>query len=135
MNALGHLPFSTIPMAPILYLLLAPLVTSSLVSTIIWISLGAFLLSREERRLLAVAARHESGHPIKSQLDETGSGNVRARGKRYRKGKEIWRSEKRILEDEVVGVIPDEKDRLRWYRERARELQMRLGEGEDEDSM
>jgi len=131
MNALGYLPFSTIPTVPMLYLTLTPLATSSLISTIVWISLAAFLLSREERRRLAVAARARPNLGGEKQLDEEGIGKMRTRRPRYRNGKEIFRSEKRILEDEIKGAIPDERDRLRWYRERARELELRLGEGED----
>lgn len=48
--------------------------------------------------------------------------------KRYRKGKEIPRAEKRILEDNITAVIPNDEERLRWYRERARALEMELGD-------
>jgi hypothetical protein len=114
-----------------LYLMITPLAARSLMSTMVWISLAAFLLSREERRGLAVAARERPDLGSEKQWDEEGSGKLRTRRTRYRNGKEIFRSEKRILEDEIERAIPDERDRLRWYRERARELELRLEEGED----
>ncbi|KFZ14031.1 hypothetical protein V501_03424 [Pseudogymnoascus sp. VKM F-4519 (FW-2642)] len=129
MNALGHLPFSTIPVVPMLYLMLTPLATRSLISTILWMLLAAFLLSWEERRLAAAARpRPELGE---EQSDDEGYGKMNTRGQRYRNGTAIWRSERRILESEIERTITDKRDRLRWYRERARELELRVEEGED----
>jgi hypothetical protein len=62
------------------------------------------------------------------QTDEARSREISNHAKRYRKGKEISRAEKRILEDQIAAVIPEAEDRLRWYRERARELEMELRE-------
>ncbi|OBT87631.1 hypothetical protein VE02_02716 [Pseudogymnoascus sp. 03VT05] len=131
MNALGHLLFSTIPVVPMLYLILTPLATRSLISTILWMLL-AFLLSWGERRRLAAAGRlrPELGE---EQPDDEGYGKMNTRGQRYRKGTAIWRSERRILEGDVERMIPDKRDRLRWYRERARELELRVDEGEDKN--
>jgi hypothetical protein len=80
-------------------------------------SLAIFLTSREERRSLAVAARPQPALGER-QLDEGGNGKIRTHRRLYRNGKEVLRSEKRILEDEIEIAIPDEKAGLRWYRER-----------------
>ncbi|KFZ15682.1 hypothetical protein V501_02615 [Pseudogymnoascus sp. VKM F-4519 (FW-2642)] len=130
MNAIGHLPFSTIPGVPMLYLMLTPLATRSLISTILWMLLAAFLLSWEERRRLAAAARPRPDLGEK-QSDDEGNGKMKTRGQRYRNGTAIRRSERRILEGEIERTITDERDRLKWYRERARELELRVEEGED----
>jgi hypothetical protein len=120
MPALGGVPFSTIPILPVLYLILAPITTRSLVSSLVYISLGIICLWHGGRQ-----RQSRGSDASETQTDERENIN---HAKRYRKGKEISRAKKRILEDQIAAVIPDAEDRLRWYRERARELEMELGE-------
>jgi hypothetical protein len=121
MPTLDGVPFSTIPILPVLYLILAPITTRSFVSSLVYISLGIIFLWHGERQ------RPSRGSDLSErQTDEVRSREISNHAKRYRKGKEISRAEKRILEDQIAAVIPDTEDRLRWYRERARELEMDL---------
>jgi hypothetical protein len=46
----------------------------------------------------------------KSSWDEEGSRKLRTRRLRYSNGKEIFRREKRILEDEIERAILDERN-------------------------